>query len=328
MAGTRLDAGLALVLALASTTIVSFAYLREQAAVQELPVLTLAHPVASLRRLLASRRWLVGFSMEAAGFALYVGALALGPLALVQSVAAGGVGLLAVGSARLGHRRLTGRQLAGAGLSIAGLLFLALSVTGGSLSSAAGSPVAIATWLAATAALAACVFVAGRRVLGTAVACALAGGLLFSCGDISVKAATGGGVRFAFTGCAIAGYVLGTSLVQIGYQHGGALTVAGIAQLLTNALPIAAGPVLFGEPLPGGSLGVLRVLAFAMVVAGAVVLARPEPSAARPEPSDARPDPSAARPDPSAARQDPSAARPDPSAAAPAETTPAGNDRA
>jgi hypothetical protein len=69
--------------------------------------------------------------------------------------------------------------------------------------------------------------------------------------------------------------VLGTSIVQIGYQHGGALTVAGIAQLLTNALPIAAGSVLFEEPLPGGALGVLRVLSFLMVVAGAVVLARP-----------------------------------------------------
>jgi hypothetical protein len=114
------------------------------------------------------------------------------------------------------------------------------------------------------------------------VAYAIAGGLLFSCGDISVKAATGGGVGFAFAGAAIVGYLLGTSALQIGYQHGAALTVAGIAQLLTNALPIAAGPVLFGEPLPSGGLGVLRVLAFALVVAGAVVLARPETSAKPP----------------------------------------------
>jgi hypothetical protein len=34
----------------------------------------------------------------------------------------------------------------------------------------------------------------------------------------------------------IVGYTLGTALLQIGYQAGGALTVAGLATLLTNAL--------------------------------------------------------------------------------------------
>jgi hypothetical protein len=55
------------------------------------------------------------------------------------------------------------------------------------------------------------------------------------------------------------------------------LTVAGIATLLTNALPIAAGTVLLHEPVPTGVLGVLRILAFATVTAGAIILARPEP---------------------------------------------------
>ena len=50
---------------------------------------------------------------------------------------------------------------------------------------------------------------------------------------------------------------MGTSLLQIGYQRGAALTIAGIATLLTNALPIAAGPVLLDEALPGGVLGLL-----------------------------------------------------------------------
>jgi len=72
--------------------------------------------------------------------------------------------------------------------------------------------------------------------------------------------------------------VLGTALLQLGYQRGGALTIAGVATLLANALPIAAGTVLLGEPIPGGVLGVLRIAAFAIVIAGAIVLARPETS--------------------------------------------------
>jgi hypothetical protein len=54
--------------------------------------------------------------------------------------------------------------------------------------------------------------------------------------------------------------------------------------LATNALPIVAGTTLFGEGLPDGPLGVLRVLAFAAVVIGAGAIARPG-EAGEPAPS-------------------------------------------
>ena len=56
-----------------------------------------------------------------------------------------------------------------------------------------------------------------------------------SVGDISTKIATQGGARIAFAVPLIGGYVLGTAMLQLGYQRGGALTVAGIASLLTNS---------------------------------------------------------------------------------------------
>ena len=86
--------------------------------------------------------------------------------------------------------------------------------------------------------------------------------------------ATEGGARAAFGITVVLGYGLGTALLQLGYQHGGALTVAGLATLLTNALPIAAGTVVLGEPVPTGALGALRVLAFVAVTVGAILLAR------------------------------------------------------
>jgi hypothetical protein len=58
--------------------------------------------------------------------------------------------------------------------------------------------------------------------------------------------------------------------------------VAGLATLLTNALPIAAGSVVLDEPVPSGPLGGLRIAAFAAVVAGAALLARPEAGARAP----------------------------------------------
>jgi hypothetical protein len=270
---------IALVLALASTSLVNLAYLREHQAVGALPALSPRRPAHSLRLLLGSPRWLQGFAMETGGFLLYVAALALAPLALVQSVCAGGVGILALASARAARRRVSGREALGAGAAVAGLLLLSLSLIGGDYSGSPAPLTGSGLWLGVILALATLVFLARRR-LGAAVACGVSGGLFFSCGDIAMKVATQGGVRLAFACVAVPSYVLGTSTLQIGYQAGGALTVAGIATLLTNALPIAAGPLLFGETLPSGALGVLRVLAFATVVAGAALLARPQPTPA------------------------------------------------
>ncbi len=266
---------LALCLALGSTTMISLAYLREHGAVAELPPLSLRDPVRSARLLARSRAWLIGFAMEAAGFALYVAALSLAPLALVQSVAAGGVGILALATSRIEGRRLTARQTGGSIVSVAGLALLGASLAGGAQSTAQGSLPEALLWLGAIAGAAMLVFTSGRALLPAGVAYGIAGGLLFAAGDISTKLATEGGGRIAFVAGMIAGYLLGTALLQIGYQSGAALTVAGIATLLTNAVPIAAGTVLFREPLPSGALGVLRVLAFAAVTAGAILLAKP-----------------------------------------------------
>jgi hypothetical protein len=143
---------IALLLAFASTALVNIAYVREHYAVGTLPALSLRAPRRSLRLLLGSHDWLLAFAMEALGFALYVVALALAPLALVQSVAAGGVGLLAFASARAAHRRLTHREALGAGIAVAGLLLLAVSLSQGA-DTDAGSPgaiVASAVWLGGT----------------------------------------------------------------------------------------------------------------------------------------------------------------------------------
>jgi hypothetical protein len=221
--------------------------------------------------------------METAGFLLYVAALRLASLALVQSVAAGGIGVLAYVSSRVTGRPLARREQNGVLLSILGLVALAVSLVGGSGEGGAGSTAAIVVWLAATAAAAVLVVTLGRRMLGVAVAEGVAGGLFFSLGDVSTKVATQGGARLVFVIPVILGYTLGTWLLQLGYQRGGALTVAGLATLLTNAVPIAAGTIVLDEPVPSGIYGALRILAFAAVTIGALFLARPkgEPTGGR-----------------------------------------------
>jgi hypothetical protein len=273
---------IAFALALLSTTLTSLAYLREHTAAAALPALSLRRPLQSLRLLLSDRGWLLGFAMESGGFLLYAAALALAPLALVQSIAAGGIGLLAFLSVRLTGGRLGSRRLVGVAVAVLGLVALAISLANGSGGEGhSGSTLAVLVWILGTAVLAGAVIVIGRPTLGAAVANGLAGGLFFSVGDISTKLATQGGARIAFVVPLILGYTLGTTLLQLGYQAGAALTVAGLATLLTNVLPILAGTIVLEEPVPSGALGALRVLAFVAVTVGAVLLARPAAQAVK-----------------------------------------------
>src|SRR6266700_664995 len=274
-----ISTAVALVLALLSTTITNLAYLREHDAAAALPVLSMRRPLHSLQLLLADRSWLLGFAMESGGFLLYAAALALASLSLVQSINAGGIGVLAYVSARMARRELGRRELAGVILSVLGLLALAVSLVGGSGAGGHGSTALILVWLGASAAAAILVLLLGRALLGAAVAAGIAGGLFFAIGDISTKLVTEGGVRTGFLLTLVLGYLFGTVLLQVGYQAGGALTVAGVATLLTNALPIAAGTVVLDEPVPSGVYGVLRILAFAAVTAGGVLLASPQDQA-------------------------------------------------
>jgi hypothetical protein len=269
------ETAVALLLALASTTLTNVAYLREHDAAAALPALSLRRPLHSAEALLGDRSWLAGFALESGGFALYVAALALAPLTLVQSISAGGIGILAFVSARMSRRSLGRHELAGVLISMLGLLALAVSLAGGSGEGTGGSTFEILLWIGATVAAAAVALALGRRFGALAAAEGIAGGLFFSIGDLSVKVATQGGARTAFAIGVIAGYSLGTAFLQLGYQKGGALTVAGLATLLTNALPIAAGTVVLGEPVPSGVFGGVRIAAFAAVTIGAILLARP-----------------------------------------------------
>jgi drug/metabolite transporter (DMT)-like permease len=272
----HLGVAIGLILAAISTTLTNVAYSREHDAAAALPVLSLRRPLHSLHLLLGDRSWLLGFALESGGFASYAAALALAPLAVVQSIGAGGIGVLAYVTARVSHRRLGRTHLTGVWLSVLGLVLLAVSLAESSGAGGRGSTAGILAWLGGTAALALFVLYVGRRRGGMAVAQGLAGGLLFSIGDFSTKLVTQGGAHFAFLVTLVIGYTLGTSLLQLGYQRGSALTVAGLATLATNAMPILAGTIVLHEPVPSGALGAARVLAYLAVVAGAILLAAPD----------------------------------------------------
>ncbi len=259
-----------LVLALLSAVVTATAYSLEHDAAAALPPLSPRRPFRSAQLLLRDRRWLFGFAVESTGWLMYVAALRLAPLALVQSVAASGVAVLAFLTARGHPSRLARHERIAAFLALAGLVLIALSLVGAKPSDQ-HPPVA------------GIVIVVMRTHFSRAASLGLAAGLLFADGDVSAKLIGYGGAWLAALVTLIAGYGIGTSVLQSAYQQGDALTAAGTATIVTNAVPIVAGFVLFGETLPDGAQAIAQVVAFACLVASSVALG--EGSQSPPEPA-------------------------------------------
>jgi hypothetical protein len=150
---------------------------------------------------------------------------------------------------------------------------LALSLVGSTPVSHAPDAVPTVIWLAASAGAAVTLMIAHTR-FARAAQLGLAAGLLFASGDVSAKLVSFGGAWLVALLPLVACYATGTGVLQRAFQHGSALTAAGLATLVTNAVPIAAGFVLFDETLPHNPRGALQIAAFACIVCSAALLGR------------------------------------------------------
>jgi hypothetical protein len=260
-----------LVLALGSAAALNWGYFIQHEAATGLPPLALRRPVRSLALLFRDVRWVVGFVTGIGGWGLYVVALLLAPLSVVQAASAGGIALLAalVGS-------LTRREQAAVAVAVVGLVLLGVSLIRTHAPTGHGSWGSVALWMGASVAVAALAAGPASAALAGGAGLGIAAGVLYASGDVGTKAALAGGARFGFVPALLACHGLAFVCMQLGFQRGGALATAGMATLWTNALPIAAGSILFSESVPAGFRGVARVAAFACVVLGAAALARRE----------------------------------------------------
>jgi len=291
----RLAAGL--LLALLSTAALNYGFYAQHTASGRLAALTLRHPLTSLSALFTDRKWLAGFVIGLAGWALYIAALYLAPLSLVQATSAGGVGLLAL-LVWIGGGRVSVRERLAVAACVCGLLLLGLSLPAGTAHAASQSWGLPLGWVAASMLVAAIAAAPAAAVLRPGAGLAVAAGLLYAAGDVATKAAVSGTAPvLVFAALLPVCHGLAFVSLQLSFQRGTALATAGVSTLLTNLLPIVAGLIVFSEQVPGGAYGVLRGLGFAGAVLGAALLARPGgPDEATPERPDGSAHPGAAAP--------------------------------
>lgn len=271
---------LGLLLALLSALALNGGFALQQHGAARAPRVALRRPIASACGLLRARRWLVGFTLGLLGWALYVAALAWAPLSLVQAVAASGIGLLVLGVA-VGSRRLPARrETVGALVATLGLAALGLSLRG---APAVHHVMPDGVRLGACAVVVVSLAIALAR-RGSAGSIGASAGLAYGLGDVATKALMDSlhvhaGVSAAlaspYLAAALACHGAGFVLLQHAFQQGG--VVAAIAPMTAsmNLLPMLAGVLVLGDPLPGSPpLLALRVAAFGAAALGAWLLSR------------------------------------------------------
>jgi hypothetical protein len=272
------ELGLALALLTAFGSVAGFLYKFRGA--RDAPEVDLTRPVHSTVELFRSPLYTLGIVIALSSWGTHVAALALAPISLVQSVIAGGLVLLTVVADPLFGIRVTRREWIGVAMTAAGLAFLAATLDGDAASAHSRyDPATLAIFLGAVGALGCLLALRPAKPAFLAVSA----GLLWATSDTSIKAlsshlhALGVGVVLH----PLALVILVASLVGLlisarSLQLGEAVPMIALTSAAANLTTIAAGPVVFREPLPAGQVAlVVRLLAFALVVVAAALTPPP-----------------------------------------------------
>src|SRR3954451_25069602 len=275
---------LGLLLALATAVASLLGFLLKHRGAIESPDVEWRKPLRSSLRLFRSRAYAIGMGVAMGSWGLHVAALSLAPISLVQTVIAGGLVLLTVLANSVFGHDVSHREWVGVAMTAAGLAFLAATVGNtGDNAHADFDPATLAAYVGLLTAAGTAAAVAGWQTATGASLVAGAAGLLWGASDVSIKALSGtlGDRGIAVLVHPLALIILLLSLYGLlvstrSLQRGRAVPVIAITSAAANVATIAAGPIVFGEPMPQGALGVtVRLAAFALVVSAAALTPPP-----------------------------------------------------
>ena len=282
-----LNLGILLALACAVATQLGFLYKHRGA--NEAPSVDVRHPLASGRSLFRSKWFALGMAVALGAWLFHVAALALAPMSVVQAVLSTGVVILAVLAERLFGFEVGARQWAGVAMTAAGLVLLIVTLPAADGAHSAYSLAGMISFEAGMLAIGA-LLISGPK-LGApdhhhGVMLGAAAGTLFGVSDVGIKALTGlGGVGDVllspWLAVALIASVVAFYASARGMQDGQAVPVIAATSTAANVSCILGGIVVFGDPMPTHTLGiVLQGIAFAMVIVAALVTPPPFRAAA------------------------------------------------
>lgn len=292
MSGMDLQLGVGLALLCAFATNLGF-MLKHRGATHA-PDVDFRHPWASAVSLFKAPSFLLGYGIAAIGLTLHVAALWFAPISIVQSTISGGLVFLAVIAERMFGMHLGRRQWAGVVLTALGLMLLALTVRNAGGHEGFSMTALIA--FEAGALLVGMLLLAGPRFAAAAqhhgLMLAVASGLLIGVSDIAIKAmtniASSDGVMQALLSpwLALAVTMAAVSFLSVAraFQIGEAVPVITMIGVAASLLQIVGGIVVFNDPLPSGTLGMIaQGVGFTLICAAAALVPAPTRIAAAPQ---------------------------------------------
>jgi drug/metabolite transporter (DMT)-like permease len=247
------------------------------------------HPLRSGKALFCSKWFAIGMAVAVGAWFFHVAALVFAPLSVVQAVLSTGVVMLAVLAERLFGFEVGPRQWIGVGMTAVGLVLLVVTLPA---STGAHSTFSVAGMLAFEGGMIAigALLIAGPRVGAPdhhhGVMLGAAAGVLFGVSDVAIKALTGLGgpleiLLSPWLAMTIVASVVAFYASARGLQDGEAVPVIASTSTAANVSCILGGIVVFGDPIPTDTIGMLvQGLAFTLVIVAAIVTPPPIRAAA------------------------------------------------
>jgi drug/metabolite transporter (DMT)-like permease len=277
-----LNIGIVLALACAMATQLGFLYKHRGA--NAAPKVDIRHPLRTVKSLFASKWFAIGMGVALGAWLLHVAALAFAPLSVVQAVLSTGVVMLAVLADRLFGFEVGRRQWLGVAMTAAGLILLVMTFPA---HSGAHSSYSLAGMLAFEGGMLAigALLITGPRMGAPdhhhGIMLGAAAGVLFGVSDIAIKALTGLGGPLEILLSPWLAFTVLASIVAFyasarGLQDGEAVPVIASTSTAANVSCILGGIVVFGDPMPSDTFGiVIQALAFTLVIVAALVTPPP-----------------------------------------------------
>jgi drug/metabolite transporter (DMT)-like permease len=277
-----LNLGILLALACAVATQLGFLYKHRGA--NEAPAVDIRRPIRTFKALFASKWFALGMAVAIGAWIFHVAAMALAPISVVQAVLSTGVVMLAVLAERLFGFEVGRRQWIGVGMTALGLFLLVITLpahSGAHSSFSVAGMIGFEGGMVAIGAL----LISGPQIGAPdhhhGVMLGAAAGVLFGVSDVAIKALTGLDGLFSVITSPWLAFTVIASIVAFyasarGLQDGEAVPVIAATSTAANVSTIMGGIVVFGDPMPGDTLGIaLQLLAFVLVIAAALIVPPP-----------------------------------------------------
>jgi len=276
--------GILLALACALATNVGFLYKHRGACAA--PAVDMRRPLRTARSLFASKLFALGMLIAAGAWIFHVGAMAMAPLSLVQTVLAGGVVLLAVMAERILGVKIGRRQWVGLALTALGLMLLGVTLPA---QHGAHSRFSVPGMIGFETAL---IVVGTLLIMGPRIGAprqhhgfmlGAAAGILFGVSDVAIKAISGLvgahgvlGLLSPWMIVTLAASVAAFYASAKGLQDGDAVPVIAVTGAAANVSGIIGGIIVFGDPLSGNPVSfAIECIAFLLVIAAAWLMPAP-----------------------------------------------------